>query len=127
MEKDETTVSINGGPEVPLGLFKDAGDMITGKAAQSQFPNLQGFFGEIDRREDDRSAINTEINECFESYCSSTGTDKDAQKLAYKLYKALNKDKTKAEAMQFEYDKMADLLITDKEQPGLFDRERDNG
>jgi len=86
--------------------------------------NLKGFFTEIDSREDDISEIRTEINACFDSYCSSTGTDKEALKLAYKLYKALNKDRPKAEAMQFEYDKMAELLITQKEQMDLFKSNR---
>jgi uncharacterized protein (UPF0335 family) len=83
------------------------------------FPALRDFFCEIDRREDEISDIRSEINDCFDSYCSSHGTDKDALKLAYKLYKALNKDKTKAEAMQFEYDKMAELLISNPNQPDL--------
>jgi len=122
MEDIQATISVNGGPEVPFDMLHKAVGIVAKKAAQEQFPNLKEFFAEIDRHEDERSAINTEINECFDSYSSSTGTDKDALKLAYKLYKAINKDKTKAEAMQFEYDKMADLLITDKEQPSLFDR-----
>jgi uncharacterized protein (UPF0335 family) len=83
------------------------------KALCERFPGLKEFFLEIDRREDEISGIRAEIGECFDSYCSSYATDKTALKLAYKLYKAINKDKARAEAMQFEYDKMADLLVSD--------------
>lgn len=104
---DETTVSINGGPAVTVDVFRDALDTIQGKS----YPGLQDFFAELDRREEEIAGIRTEINDCIESYCSSTGTNKDALKLAYKLFKAINKDRHKAEVMQFQYDKMADLLI----------------
>ncbi len=97
-------------------------DSKTGKAAHDQFPNLEEFFAEVDRREEEITVIRTEINECFDSYCSNTRTNKEALKLAYKLFKAINKDKHKAEVMQFEYDKMADLLLPeDTSQPGLWD------
>ena len=118
----ETIFSVNGGPEVSMDVLREALDKVTGKAAQDQFPNLQSFFAEVDTREDEISGIRTEINECFDSYCSSTGTNKEALKLAYKLFKAINKDKHKAEVMQFEYDKMASLLIPDEDtykQPSL--------
>lgn len=83
------------------------------KALSEQLPGLKEFFLEIDRREEEIGGIRAEIGECFDSYCSSYATDKTALKLAYKLYKAINKDKARAEAMQFEYDKMADLLVSD--------------
>lgn len=117
---ENTTISVNGGREVSFDEFQEACEKIVKKSALDQFPGLREFFCEIDRREEEISGIRSEINDCFESYCSSHGTDKDALKLAYKLYKAINKDKTKAEAMQFEYDKMAELLITDPNQPNLF-------
>jgi len=41
--------------------------------------------------------------------------------LAYKLFKAINKDKHKAEVMQFEYDKMSDLLLNKTDQLALFE------
>jgi len=84
-----------------------------------QYPDLKEFFMLVDRHEGEISDIRSEINDCFDSYCSSNGTDKEALKLAYKLYKAINKDKTKAESMQFEYDKLATLLLVDKTQPIL--------
>lgn len=118
----DTTVSINGGPEVPFDVFKQAAGKIIQNNAQEQYPNLQEFFGEVDKREEEISGIRTEVNECFDSYCSSTGTNKDALKLAYKLYRAINKDKNKAEVMQFEYDKMAALLLPEVDtykQPSL--------
>jgi uncharacterized protein (UPF0335 family) len=105
------TVSINGGPEVTMDALKKGIEIMEKAAIQRDFPALQEFFAEVDRREEEISEVRTEINECFDSYCSSTGTNKDALKLAYKLFKAINKDKTKAEVMQFEYDKMAGLLL----------------
>jgi uncharacterized protein (UPF0335 family) len=117
---EQTTVSINGGKQIPLDKFDEVCKLAAGKVIGSQFPGLREFFNEIDRREEEISDIRSEINDCFDSYCSSHATDKDALKLAYKLYKAINKDKTKAEAMQFEYDKMAELLITDQDQLALF-------
>jgi len=114
----ENTISINGGPEVSMDTMRQALDHIK----SAEYPNLKEFFAEVDKREEEISGVRTEINECFESYCSSTGTNKDALKLAYKLYKAINKDKNKAEVMQFEYDKMADLLLPEVEtykQPSL--------
>ena len=107
----EDTFSINDGPEVPVSKFADVVDFINRADAEQQHTALKDFFAEIDRREEDCAAIRTEINDCFDSYCSSTATNKDALKLAYKLFKAINKDKNKAEVMQFEYDKMADLLL----------------
>lgn len=115
---DDTTISINGGPEVNMDVMREALNQIKG----SEYPNLKEFFAEVDVKEEEISGIRTEINECFDSYCSSTGTNKDALKLAYKLYKAINKDKNKAEVMQFEYDKMADLLLPEVDtykQPNL--------
>jgi uncharacterized protein (UPF0335 family) len=93
------------------------------KTCTEQYPNLKEFYAAINKREEEASELRSEINDCFDSYCSSHGIDKEALKLAYKLFKALNKDKRKAEAMQFEYDKMADLLITDNQQPNLFAHE----
>lgn len=113
------TISFNGGPEVPIERFKDAVDQMTTEMNQQAYPDLQGFFSEVDRREDECSAIRVEINACFDSYCASTSTNKEALKLAYKLFKAINKDKHKAEVMQFEYDKMADLLLPTEEPEQL--------
>lgn len=118
---EESTISFNGGPEIPVGLFQEAASTVVRKAAEQQFPNLQEFFAEVDRREDEISEIRGEINDCFDSYCSSTSTNKEALKLAYKLFKAINKDKHRAEVMQFEYDKMSDLLLNKTDQLGLFE------
>jgi septation ring formation regulator EzrA len=122
MEK-ETTVSINGGPEVTMDVLREALDKVVGNAAADQFPNLKVFFAELDRREEEITAIREEMNAVFDSYCSHTGTNKEALKLGYKLYEGINKDKHKAEVMQFEYDKLASLLIPEtdtwKQEPLL--------
>lgn len=108
---EKATISVNGGPEVDFDVFQKVAGKFLEDKAMDQYPNLKEFFAEVDRREEEISVIRGEINDCFESYCSSTGTNKEALKLAYKLFKAINKDKHKAEVMQFEYDKMADLLL----------------
>jgi uncharacterized protein (UPF0335 family) len=105
---DDTTVSINGGPEISVSAFKAK---IGGLTDSLTAENLELFFSEIDRREDERKEIATEIKEAFNSFCSSTHVDIEALKMAYKLHAALNKDRHKAATVAFEYDKLTDLLL----------------
>jgi len=73
---------------------------------------LQQFFDERITREDDIKELRAEMKEQMEAFCSSIGADKQAVNMAFRLFKALQKDQKSAEAMQFEYDKLAELLIT---------------
>jgi len=72
---------------------------------------MMAFFEERQIAENARAEITAELREGLEAFSSSHGCDKKAVKMAYQLYKTLQKDRKEAESTQFEYDKLAELLI----------------
>lgn len=72
---------------------------------------LQQFFEDRMSREEAIKELRDEMKEAVACFCESTGADKKAIGMAFRLFKHLQKDRADAETMQFEYDKLAELLI----------------
>ena len=73
---------------------------------------IQAFFEDRQKRDDDIKELRDEAKLAMESFCSGYGMKKKAVTMAYRLWKEMQKDKHEAESTQFEYDKLAELLIT---------------
>lgn len=72
---------------------------------------LQAFFEDRMTREEDIKGLRDEMKEALDSFCSSMNSDKKAVSMAYRLFKHLQKDRQDAEAVQYEFDCLAELII----------------
>lgn len=107
------TISINGGPEIPVDQFTNGLKQIAASAGATP-DEIRAHFQDRADREEAIKELRDEMKKGIDCFCASRGIDKKAFNMAYRLFKFLQKDRKDAEAMQFEYDKLAELLI---EQP----------
>lgn len=84
-EAAETTVSLNGGPAVPLSIVKKALDIVKGSGSGTVAADqLRGFIERIERLEEEKKGIADDIKDVF-SEAKSNGYDPKAMRIILRV------------------------------------------
>jgi uncharacterized protein (UPF0335 family) len=83
---DETTISVNGGPAVPLSTVKEALDIVRGSNGSVASDQLRLFIERIERLEEEKGGISDDIKDVY-AEAKANGYDSKIMRIMVRLRK----------------------------------------